>query len=607
MPNLPSSTSSDSFGLAPRVSRQDTNLQHALEILDARFLEAPEGPGKFDAAWASLHDDELAWIDEITYKCRYDIQYYLENFHVIKDEEGNAKTLFPLWEHQQILLDTLIKEWKEKGSFRLIVLKPRQCGLTTFAGGIIFHATVFSERMFTLMMAQSRKTTGELYRRLWDAYDSLPWWLRPEMESKVQEDRFVFQRSDPTRRVTDPGLSSTLVISNAQEQAGIAIGNTIRCAHFSEVSRWPPSDAWTADIEPSMNARDTRAIIESTAYGRGGLFYNKWIAAEKGDDEWTPVFIPVYRVRKYFTPVRKGSEFILTEEEKKLREKVASPPPLGESFTIPLGFFNWQRRKIKAYINAEHSPEGLFKYQESYPSTSGEAFISSGFCAFPRHRLSEQEKENCRPPIWIGDIEYNGPDNDPIFHPPLQLGRGPQYNPDDILEKSELHNCLWIWEAPDENDAVEYFQGVDVAGGSGPDYSCAQIIRLGYGAQPRVQVARWHGLCNPSHFAKFLAALGYWYHTAEIAVEYKVAGVTTGDELLHHLDYPNLYRWKRSDRIGTTLTMTVHWMTTQRTREDAINRTNEALLDQTIIIRNRHVIEEMRDFGRLEGEGKAQV
>ena len=42
-----------------------------------------------------------------------------------------------------------------------------------------------------------------------------------------------------------------------------------------------------------------------------------------------------------------------------------------------------------------------------------------------------------------------------------------------------------------------------------------------------------------------------------------------------------------------------------RTREDMINRMGEALLDNMIIIRNRHTIGEMRDFGRFEGEIKA--
>ena len=325
------------------------------------------------------------------------------------------------------------------------------------------------------------------------------------------------------------------------------------------------------------------------------------------------MFIPVYRVRKYFLPIRKGSDFTLTPEETTFRDNIRDHGDGIGKYDIPLGFFNWQRRKIKAYIAAEHSSEGIYKYQESFPATPTEAFISSGFCAFPRHCLSEQERENCRPPIWIGDVEYTGPDETPEFHPPLptreQIVQGiVNYRPEDILEKPEHINRLWLWELPDSSDSgTEYYIGADVAGGNGPDFSAAPVIRLGFSlTDPRVQVAMWHGWCNPSHFARILAALGYYYNGAEIAVEYMKAGVTTGDELLHQLDYPNLYRWRHEDKIGNTLTMHVHWQTVQRTRENAINRVNEGLLDRTLIIRNKLLIGEMRNFGRLDGESKAE-
>jgi hypothetical protein len=47
-------------------------------------------------------------------------------------------------------------------------------------------------------------------------------------------------------------------------------------------------------------------------------------------------------------------------------------------------------------------------------------------------------------------------------------------------------------------------------------------------------------------------------------------------------------------------------MTNYRTREDMVTRMSEALLDSTIVIRNKHLIAEMRDFGRYEGEGRAE-
>lgn len=542
-----------------------------------------------------LQPEELLYIDRELERCVLDRRYYLENYHVIKDEQGRQQTLYPFWDHQEIIYERLQKSWMEKGCFRGIILKPRQCGGTVWSAGITFHATIFTPHMFTLMMAHDDETSSEIDRRIRNAFDNLPWWMRPEILSRQQERHWIFDRPTADTRAINPGLGSSLLISNSQRKAGVAIGRTIRTAHFSEVSRWEDASTYTADIKPSMNALDTLAIMESTAFGRNGLFYNQWKAAESGKSAWEPIFIPVYRVKKYFLPLLRGeaATFVLSEDEKKLRVSIKEK----ENYTIPLGFFKWKRNDIQETINSTGDPDANDHF-EAYPVTPGEAFISSGFGAFPKNRLNEQEKLHCVAPKLIGEIEYTGSDNEPILrmHTPTD---------EELLEKASRINRFWLWEYPDANDAVEYYIGADVAGGSGPDYSYAAVYRLGNGPEPHVQVADWHGLCNPSHFAKILAALGYWYHNCEIAVEYMKAGVTTGDELLHQLDYPTLYRWKHLDKISGSLTLHVHWMTTQRTRDDAINRMNEALLDRTIEIRNRHVIEEMRDFGRLEGEGKA--
>lgn len=577
------------------IPRHNTELNFALELLDARFAEVPDGPYKFSAAWDALRSDELLFVLDEIKKCAADRRYFLENYYVIKDEHGNAQTLYPFWDNQEILWDAMMKDWLRQGWYKIIALKPRQCGGTAWAGGVTFHATIFTERAFTIMMAHDEDTSAEIYRRIWDAYNNLPFWLRPEKASKQQERHIIFQRSDEKRRLQDPGLGSTLIISNAQKAAGVAIGKTIRVGHFSEVSRWADADVWTSDIEPSMNARDTQAFMESTAFGRSGLFYNMWTAAEAGESDWTPVFIPVYRVRKYFIPIKIGDKFTLTETESTIRRSVRKK----ENFTIPMGFFKWRRRKIRAAIAAKKSEElGLEAHQESYPLTPKEAFVSSGFCAFPRRKLNEQEIEFCCDPAFIGEIEYVGPDQPPIpkLHTPTA---------EEVLKKPKYENRLWVWELPDDNEAVEYYIGGDTSSGDGRDFTNIPVYRIGYGSEPNVQVAEWHGLINPAHAARMIVALGQWYHHAEIAVEYAQSGITTCNEMQWTLDYPNLYRWKRLDKIGSSLTLHTHWMTNAQTREDMINRMGEALLDRTVIIRNKHAIDEMRDFGRFEGEIKA--
>ncbi len=574
-----------------KIPRKDKEVSEIVEALDARLMLADGDPAK---AWDTVTPDELTYIDRELERVVTDRRYYLENYHCITDENGRLQTLYPFWDHQEIIYEALTLEWDENGCARLIILKPRQCGGTVWSAGIIFQATIFTPQAYSLMMAHEDDASAEIDRRVRVAFDNLPWWMRPDILSRQTERHWIFQRHQADKRMSDPGLGSTLLISNAQRKAGVAIGRTIRCAHFSEVSRWPDASLYTADIKPSMNARDILAIMESTAFGRNGLFFNQWRAAESGKSVWTPIFIPVYRVRKYYLPLLKGAAFTLSSEEKTLRANVKQK----ENFTIPLSFFNWKRQDIIETINSTGSDEDHY---EAYPTTPGEAFISSGFCAFPKKCINEQEKLWCCDPSKIGEIEYNGPDNEPILrlHTPL---------PEELLDKPDRINRLWIWEFPDDNDLVEYYISGDIGGGAeGNDFTDIAIYKLpSHPSDSMDLVAEWHGLGNPSHIAKIIAALGYWYHNAEVAVEYMKAGVTTGDELFHQLDYPNIYRWKNLDKVTGSLTMHIHWLTNSRTRDDAINRMNERLLDRTIKIRNRHTIEEMRDFGRLEGDGRAE-
>jgi hypothetical protein len=212
-----------------RIPRRDNDLNDAIEALDQRLVDAK---GVVSAAWDSFSSDELAFVDREIERCVLDRHYYLQNYHTIRDEHGGLKTLYPYWDHQVILRDVLEKEWSDNGCARIIVLKPRQCGGTAWSGGIVFQATIFTEQAYTISMAHDDDASAEIARRLIDAYQMLPFWLRPEFSSKQMERHVIFQRADDKKRAVDPGLGSTLIISNAQKGAGVAIGRTIRCGHF---------------------------------------------------------------------------------------------------------------------------------------------------------------------------------------------------------------------------------------------------------------------------------------------------------------------------------------------------------------------------------------
>lgn len=578
-----------------KVSRKDRSLNDAIEYLDDVYVRAQSN---VQVAISMLADDELSFIYDETEKC-LERRYYLENYHCIRDEHGQWKTLSPFWDHQTIVWEVVEEEFAAKGQCRIIVLKPRQTGISTWVSAAMFHQTIFTPHAFTMLVAQNHETSTHVYNMSINAYHSLPWWLKPEFLYKTKGDQIEFQRADEAMRASNPGLGSILQCSNAQKMSGVAIGRSITNLHASEVSRWPSPEVYDADIKPSLNARNMFEVMESTGLGRNGLFYEQWQGAVDGDNDLRPLFIPVYKVRKYYLPIK--GQFVATVEEQAFTEKIRKE----EKFEIPNEFWNFRRKGIRA---AKRSQGGKAGYLESYPISPTEAFQASGICAFDRDTLEEQQMRFVCKPIFAGEISLAFDNKRP------NLDAIREVTDDEILPKRKgdrPSKRLHIWEMPEKGET--YYVGSDSAlGVPDGDYSQATVWRAGMGTASDVMVANWWGHCPPADFARINMALGYWYNEAEIATEYQGPGISTGDKLIE-LEYPTLYRERMKDRPGGAYKHYFHFVTNTKTRDVIISTMNEALLahnrnnDPGVIIRCEEMIDEMIDFGsiggRMEGQG----
>lgn len=563
------------------IYRKNNDLNIAIEELDEVFIRAGQN---IQQAFRNLNQEELDFVNDETEKC-FDLRYFLENYYCIRDENGNWKALYPWWDHQEMVYEAVVEEFAENGFCKLIVLKPRQTGLTVWTSASMFHRTIFNPNSFTMIVAQNPTTSALVHAMCINAYKSLPWWLQPESQYETKGDSIVFQRKDDMERLVNPGLGSTIQTSHAAKMTGVAIGRTIRNGHFSEVSRWPSADVFHADINPSMNAKDTYAVMESTGYGRNGLMYEWWQGSVDGDTGWRSLFIPVYKVKKYYLPIKKV--FTLTEDESKFTARIQHET----KFTIPIEFWNFRRKGMKA---SKHG-SGKSGFLESYPITPQEAFQASGICAFDRDKLEEQQMRNCCRPYAVGEITLQQDD----MTPNVMLR---EVEDDEVLAKRKGANAserLHVWVQPEKGQTY-YVSGDTALGVKDGDFSCAQVWRVGLGAEPDEQVAEWLGHCPPGFFARVMAALGFWYHGAEVACEYQGPGISAGDKL-KEMDYPNLYRPQHLDRVGVTMGVHLHWMTTIKTRDQIIGTLNEALLENSVIIRSEDAIDEAIDFGSLNG------
>ena len=211
------------------IARKDKTLNDAIEVLNEHLIKANNDVG---LAWQYLrqYPDQLEFISTELSRC-LDRDYYLCNYHCIRTENGQIKTMYPYWDHQHIIAEAIDEEWATKGFCLVIILKPRQCGATEWTSASMFHRTIFTPNAFTLSVAQDEETKNQIFKKMNNAYHLLPWWMRPTVMFRREGTFIEFQEPNEEKRIINPGLGSSILVEHAQKMTGVAIGKTIRNFH----------------------------------------------------------------------------------------------------------------------------------------------------------------------------------------------------------------------------------------------------------------------------------------------------------------------------------------------------------------------------------------
>lgn len=576
-----------------KVRRKDQFLDEMIELVDTYYENLDQNlPPSIRAARAfeSMPDVARDFVEEETKRCG-DVRYYLENYHVINSESEGYITLHPFWDSQEIFFEVIYLPLMNGERIKILVLKSRQQGLSTISDGCIFWKTIRNEGHNTLVIAHEPGQADYIFEMARLAYSFLPWWMRPESQYDAKGHYLIFNRRNKEEAYVNPGLRSQILVDAANKVSGLAgVGKTLRAAHMSEFSLWPNPRLLTRGLLPTMNAEDLTAIIESTACGRRNHMFRFWKdVLNKKIEGWSPVFIESYRVKKYCVPILPDEKFELTKDEEDRRKKAFEE----SKAIVPLEHFKWRREKINEYIAMEGDDSTFY---EQYPMNWLEAFQASGLCAFNKKILITMMSK-CRQPEYFGEIDLGQDDKTPEPH--LTKVAKEAHRPAEIPLQEHYGGRLRVWKLPE--DGENYYIGADVAQGvKGGDFSAAYVMKIGRGPESDEFVAEFHGWINPTPYARVLAALGYWYGNAEIAVECNDIGLKTSLDLLKTLEYPNLFRWKHYDKIKNFLSDFMGWYTNSKTRDLLISAMRESTDDGTIVIYSEDLIEEMQDFGAEE-------
>ena len=503
------------------------------------------------------------------YKIQNDTPWYMENFLKIRDKKSR---LIPFkCNEAQLEFQRIIDENTRLGKpHRYIILKARQLGFSTFTEGKIFHDTVTRENTNSLIIAHEDKATQNLFQMSKLFYEELPASLKP-MKKYSNEKALVFENptTDVYEKQQNPGLRSKITCATAGT-SDTARSGTYHNVHVSEIAFFPNAqNTMTALLQCVPDEPNTFVVLESTANGIGGYFYDMWNDAVEGKNDFTPLFFPWFTDSSYTAPFEnesKKDEFI-----KEINAMVQDSSGkmvhteewfLMNEFDLTLEQLYWRKKTIANKCGGD-----LEMFHQEYPATPQEAFIASGRPRFDVKVLREYDM-NCTEPEHIGYLENK--DRRITYH-------------------EEDNGLLQIWQMPSANKF--YTIGADVAEGlETGDYSVAVVMDENLNV-----VAKYRGHIDPDLYGIELVKLGWFYNEAYIAVENNNHGLTTLKSILRQ-EYYNVFYTKSYDRVNDVVSKKLGWSTTRKTKPYMIDKLAEYIRERFIGIKDKEIIMECYSY-----------
>jgi hypothetical protein len=470
---------------------------------------------------------------------------YIENYLYIRPKNTPLK-LFTLRPSQRIIMDIVEQDIAEGRPERYIICKNRQVGGSTLSEALTFHHTTLNPSYHSLLVTPDREKSQDLFRISQLFYDRLPNELKP-MKLYRTKNNLILENPDEKDRVRNPGLGSSLMITQAKQVAAPR-GLALSAAHFSEV---PYYDFYMPELYPAIDsaipkAPGTLIILESTPKGRGGWFYEMYMGAKLKNHknplrraEWngfTPIFLPWYidtECRfKYPISDEEALEIMnsLDDEETELYMK----------YQIDVYQIKWRRERI-AGLNGDVA---AFRFEN--PTTEEEAFALSGTYMFTPE--AREHYINSVKPGLRGFLYFPTPTQGHVR-----------------FRSSQDENAPFeIFKAPERG--MKYTLGVDPAYGKGQDYSAMVVMDENY----EVVATYYSNIIPPEIFMDDIVRMQKFYNNALFILETTGPGNGMMYMLRKKIDERYWWKWEKWDAVGKRRVLqSVGW--------DAINRSISAL------------------------------
>jgi hypothetical protein len=298
----------------------------------------------------------MSWIAELRQegdratRLATDLEFYAAELLKIRPKAG-ALAPFIFNPAQRALHQKLEAQKAKTGRVRVIVLKARQMGISTYVAARFYKATTASPGLRTQIIGHEKPASRNLFNLVKRFHDNMPA-ERKQSVGTNNADELVFDAID----------SGYLVSVATLEGSGRS--STAQFLHASEAAFWESlQEQLSALVQTIPDLDGTEIIIETTGNQFGDAFHQLWRRAEAGDSEFLPVFLPWSIDPSY--RARLPDDFSMTAEEK----------TIAEQHNLDAEQIMWRRNKISQLGSVDH-------FKREYPLIPDEAFMASAFDSF---------------------------------------------------------------------------------------------------------------------------------------------------------------------------------------------------------------------------------
>jgi len=247
-------------------------------------------------------------------------------------------------------------DWQREktGRVRALVLKGRQMGISTYVAARFFRGSTFAPGpgTRTYIMTHEAAATSNLFGMAKRMHENSPPDFRHSLKAS-NANELEFDGIESGYRVGTAGAAAT----------GRSL--TIQQFHGSEIAFWPNAEEHLAGaLQAVPEASGTEIVLESTANGVGGVFYDMWQLAEAGKSEYIAIFLPWFWDEAYRRGFPDGYSPSAEEIE------------YGELYGLDEHQVCWMHYK-NIQLGGKPGIIG-WKFKQEYPGNATEAFQTSG-------------------------------------------------------------------------------------------------------------------------------------------------------------------------------------------------------------------------------------